>query len=34
LNFVCCQVRDSASGWSLVQRSPTGCGVSAIVTPR
>ena len=24
----CCQVEGSASGWSLVQRSPTGCGVS------
>jgi hypothetical protein len=26
--FVCCQVEVSASGWSLVQRSPTNCGVS------
>jgi hypothetical protein len=26
VNVVCCQV--SASGWSLVQRSPTECGVS------
>jgi hypothetical protein len=25
---VCCQVEVSASGWSLVQRSPTECGVS------
>jgi len=25
---VCCQVEFSASGWSLVQRSPTECGVS------
>jgi hypothetical protein len=25
---VCCQVEDSASGWSLVQRSLTECGVS------
>jgi hypothetical protein len=24
--FVCCQVEVSASGWSLVQRSPTECG--------
>jgi len=25
---VCCQIEVSASGWSLVQRSPTECGVS------
>jgi hypothetical protein len=25
---VCCQVRVSASGWSLAQRSPSKCGVS------
>jgi len=25
---VCCQVEVSASGWSLVQKSPTECGVS------
>ena len=25
---LCCQVEVSASGWSLVQRSPTECGVS------
>jgi len=25
---VCCQVEVSASGWSLIQRSPTECGVS------
>ena len=25
---VCCQVEVSASGWSLVQRSPNECGVS------
>jgi hypothetical protein len=25
---VCCQVDVSATGWSLVQRSPTECGVS------
>jgi hypothetical protein len=24
----CCQVEVSATGWSLVQRSPTECGVS------
>jgi len=27
VSFVCCQVEISASGWSLVQRSPTECGV-------
>jgi hypothetical protein len=26
--FVCCQVQVSVTGWSLVQRSPTECGVS------
>jgi hypothetical protein len=26
--FVCCQVGVFASCWSLVQRSPTECGVS------
>jgi hypothetical protein len=25
---VCCQVEVSATGWSLVLRSPTDCGVS------
>ena len=25
--IVCCEVDVSASGWSLVQRSPTECGV-------
>jgi hypothetical protein len=25
---LCCQVEVSATGWSLVQRSPTKCGVS------
>jgi hypothetical protein len=25
---VCCQVQVSATGWSLVQSSPTECGVS------
>jgi hypothetical protein len=28
VSVVCCQVEISASGWSLVQRSPTECGVS------
>ena len=28
LCVVCCQVDVSASGWSLVRRSPTECGVS------
>jgi hypothetical protein len=28
---VCCQVEVSATGWFLVQRSPTECGVSKIV---
>ena len=27
-SVVCCQLEVSASGWSLVQRSPTECGVS------
>jgi hypothetical protein len=27
---VCCQVEVSATGWSLVQRSPTECGVSKV----
>jgi hypothetical protein len=27
LVFVCCQVEVSATGRSLVQRSPTDCGV-------
>jgi hypothetical protein len=34
---LCCQVEVSATGWSLVQRSPTECGVSevcVIVKPR
>jgi hypothetical protein len=36
MSVVCCQVEVSASGWSLVQRSPTECGVSksVIVKPR
>jgi hypothetical protein len=28
VSIVCCQVEVSAMGWSLVQRSPTECGVS------
>ena len=28
VSVVCCQLEVSASGWSLVQRSPTYCGVS------
>ena len=28
MNVVCCQVQVSATSWSLVQRSPTDCGVS------
>jgi hypothetical protein len=28
VSVVCCQVEVSATGWSLIQRSPTDCGVS------
>jgi hypothetical protein len=28
VSVVCCQVEVSATGWSLVQRSPTECCVS------
>jgi hypothetical protein len=28
VSVVCCQIEVSESGWSLVQRSPTECGVS------
>jgi len=28
VSVVCCQVEVSVSGWSLVHRSPTECGVS------
>jgi hypothetical protein len=28
VSVVCCQVEVSATGWFLVQRSPTECGVS------
>ena len=31
LSVVCCQVEVSATGRSLVQRSPTDCGVSVYV---
>jgi hypothetical protein len=37
VSVVCCQVEVSATSWSLVQRSPTDCGVSqmcVIVKPR
>jgi hypothetical protein len=37
VSVVCCQVEVSATGWSLVQRSPTECDVSkkcVIVKPR
>jgi hypothetical protein len=27
VSVVCCQVEVSATGWSLVQRSPTECSV-------
>jgi hypothetical protein len=28
VSVVCCQVEVSATGWSLIQGSPTECGVS------
>jgi hypothetical protein len=28
VSVVCCQVEVSATSWSLIQRSPTECGVS------
>jgi len=31
VNVVCCQVEVSATSWSLVQRSPTDCGVSCVI---
>jgi hypothetical protein len=37
ISVVCCQVEVSATSWSLVQRSPTDCGVSkmcVITKPR
>jgi hypothetical protein len=30
VSVVCCQVEVSATSWSLVQRSPTDCGVSTV----
>jgi hypothetical protein len=30
VSVVCCQVEVSATGWSLVQRTPTECGVSKV----
>jgi hypothetical protein len=30
VSAVCCQVEVSATSWSLVQRSPTECGVSNV----
>jgi hypothetical protein len=30
VSVVCCQVEISATSWSLVQRSPTECGVSKL----
>jgi hypothetical protein len=30
VNVVCCQAEVSASGWSLVQRNPTECGIDGI----
>jgi hypothetical protein len=31
VRVVCCQVEVSATGWSLVQRSPTDCGTSCVM---
>ena len=31
VSVVCCQVKVSATSWSLVQRSPTDCGASLCV---
>jgi len=28
VSVVCCQVEGSATGWSLIRRSPTECGVT------
>jgi hypothetical protein len=30
VSVVCCQVEVSATGWSLVQMSPTDCDVSKV----
>jgi len=34
VSVVCCQVKVSATSWSLVQRSPTDCGASLCVRSR
>ena len=34
LSVVCCKVEISATDWSLVQKSPTDCGVSLCVTKK
>ena len=31
VNVLCCQIEVSVLGWSLVQRSPTDCGVSCVI---
>jgi hypothetical protein len=31
VSVVCCQVEFSVTSWSLVQRSPTDCGVSCVI---
>jgi hypothetical protein len=31
MSVVCLQVEVSATSWSLVQRSPTDCGVSCVI---
>jgi hypothetical protein len=31
VSVVCCQVEVYATGWSLVERSPTDCGSSSCV---
>jgi hypothetical protein len=31
VSVVCCHVEVSSTGWSLLQRSPTECGVSISV---
>jgi hypothetical protein len=31
VSVVCCQVEVSATSWSLVQGSPTDCGVSCVI---
>jgi len=34
VSVVCCQMEVSATSWSLVQRSPTGCCASLCVWSR